>query len=226
MFFKKSKPETEETSVEVTSEAKLPKGYTPAKGAPTPRRKDVEARRRRPIVSDRATMTREEKKALKAEERARSNEIYAKEQEAMRTGDERNMPPQHQGKVRRFGRDFVDASAPFAALFMPTAILLIPLLLVNARYPEVGRWIVLALYAVFALMLLNGIFVARQAKKIAANHFGATQVPRGFIAQMMGRCFYLRRWRLPAPQVKRGEFPEGASREQRREALKFWKKNS
>ncbi|MDO5025632.1 MAG: DUF3043 domain-containing protein [Trueperella sp.] len=226
MFFKKSKPGTEESSAEVAPEIKLPKGHTPAKGAPTPRRKEVEARRRRPIVSNRATMTPEEKKAFKAEERARSNELYAKEQEAMRTGDERNMPPQHKGKVRRFGRDFVDASAPFAAFFMPTAILLIPLLVVNSRYPQIGRWIVIALYAVFILMLLNGFFVAWRAKKLAERHFGANQIPRGFLAQMMGRSFYLRRWRLPSPQVKRGEFPEGAAREQRLAVLKFWQKNS
>lgn len=214
--FGSKKTSEENASLAQPTTRATPKGHTAAKGAPTPRRKDVEARNRRPLVSDTKSMTRAEKRARKAEERARSNELYQKQQQAMRTGDQRNMPHQHKGPVRAWGRDYVDASAPISAFFMPVALLLLPLMFFQAKFPQIVIVAVWAMYAVFLIMLIHGAIVARRAKKLAAHRFG--EVPSGFFLQMFGRAFYLRRWRLPAPQVCRGEFPKGASRADLKEA--------
>lgn len=187
------------------------KGYTPAKGVPTPRRKDVQARNRRPLVSDVKSLSKEERRQRKAEERARSNELYQKQQHAMRTGDERHMPAQHKGPIRAFGRNYVDASAPISAFFMPVALLLLPIMFFQGRFPQIVIPMVWGMYVVFLLMLIHAIWVARRAKKLALHKFG--EVPPGFLFQMLGRAFYLRRWRLPSPQVARGQFPPGGSRE-------------
>lgn len=192
------------------------KGYTAAKGAPTPRRKDVEARNRRPLVADTKSLSKAEKRQRKAEERARSNELYEKQQRAMRTGDERNMPAQHRGPIRAFGRNYVDAAAPISAFFMPVALLLLPIMLFQGRFPQIVIPMVWGMYAVFLIMTAHAILVSRRAKKLAVHKFG--EVPSGFFFQMLGRCFYLRRWRLPSPQVARGEFPAGGTRQDLKEA--------
>ncbi|MBM7825525.1 hypothetical protein JOD55_001352 [Arcanobacterium pluranimalium] len=190
-----------------------PKGYTPKKGVPTPKRKAVEAANRRPIVADRTKLSKEAKKAQRAENRRRSNELYYKQQQAMRTGDENNMPVQHRGKLRKWARNYVDASGPISGWFMPIAIALIPLMIVQLRFPQIVNFVAIALYVVFFAMLVHAVIIVRRAKVLAGYRYGFDQVPRGFTMQMLGRAFYVRRWRLPAAQVKRGEFPPGSSKE-------------
>ncbi|WP_160149035.1 DUF3043 domain-containing protein [Arcanobacterium ihumii] len=207
-----------ESTVEAT-----PKGYTPKKGTATPKRRDVEAAQRRPIVADRTKLTKEQKKAKKAQDRKRSNELYYQQQQAMRTGDEKHMPVQHQGKARKWARDYIDASAPVSSWFMPLAIALIPMMIFQLRFPQIVNYLTLALYLIFFIMLFNALFVVRRAKTLASYRFGTDQIPRGFTMQMLGRCFYIRRWRLPTPQVKRGEFPPGSSREDLKAAKKAGK---
>lgn len=201
-----------DTTAETTPTPPLPKGYTPKKGSATPKRREVEASNRRPLVADKTKLTRAEKKERKAQERQRSDELWRQQQEAMRTGDEARMPYQHRGKVRRFGRDYVDASAPMSAWFMPMAILLIPLMFFSAAFPTFAFIATLGFYGVFLLMLIHALFLSFRAKHLAQAKFGVAAVPRGFVWQMLGRCFYIRRWRLPKPQVERGEFPEGGTK--------------
>lgn len=204
-----------------------PKGYTPPKGTPTPKRKDVEARNRRPVVANRKNLTREEKREIKLENRRRSDELYRKQQQAMRTGDEANMPYQHRGKVRSWGRDYIDASAPISAFFMPIALLILPLIFFQRYFPNITVYITLGLYIIFFIMALHAFYLARRTKSGAIAKFGAAELPRGFTFQMFSRCFYPRRWRLPKAQAKRGEFPPGATKEDRianREAARAAKK--
>lgn len=186
------------------------KGVTQRKGAPTPRRKDAEAARRRPLVADKSSLTKEQKKQLRAEERARSNELYYKQQNAMRTGDQKNMPYQHQGKVRAWGRDYLDASAPISQWILPVALLMLPLIFFGARVPTFTFWATIAIYVIFVIMLVHLAIVVNKLKRRATAKFGAAAIPRGFSFQMFGRGLYPPRWRLPSPMVKRGEFPEGA----------------
>ena len=216
-MFGKKKAAPEEVAVE-QEVAPLPKGYTPPKGTATPKRKVAEAANRHPIVADRRKLTKEERKARKAANRKASDDLYYKQQQAMRTGDERNMPYQHQGKVRRFGRDVVDSYSPISGWFMPLAVLLIPMMFFTARYPRFSFWATIAFYVIFILMALHALFIARRARMLAAYKYGDAQVPRGFIWQMLGRGFYPRRWRLPSPQVKRGEYPEGGAPSDLKEA--------
>lgn len=219
-MFGKKKQQSEATAEEqvtaVTGADR--KGYTPSKGAPTPRRKDAQKARQRPIIASTVAMTKEEKKALKAENRARSNEAYQKQQHAMRTGDEKNMPISHRGPVRRWTRDYIDASAPFAQWFMPIALLMLPTLFLANRFPTVSYWATITIYVLFVVMLVQLFFIVRKGKKLATYRFGADQIPSGLSFQMVGRGMYMPNWRLPKPQVKRGEFPEGATSEDLRKA--------
>jgi len=71
------------------------------KGRPTPKRREAEQARRRPLVPD----GRGDRKALKAQAKVRREREY----QAMITGDDRNLPPRDKGPVRRWVRDYVDA---------------------------------------------------------------------------------------------------------------------
>ncbi|WP_216381751.1 DUF3043 domain-containing protein [Arcanobacterium phocae] len=208
MFGQKKDSVQEPTSV--ASET-LAKGHVPSKGTPTPRRKDVERAHRRPLVAASAALTKEEKRKLKAENRAKSNELYYKQQTAMRTGDERNMPPAHRGKVRRWGRDYIDAANPLGQWFMPMVIPLLLLAAFMSYWPVAAFWATIGVYAIFLIMVIQLVWIVRNAKILAAYKFGKDEIPSGFSMQMFSRGMYMPRWRLPSPQVKRGEYPSGST---------------
>jgi hypothetical protein len=223
VFGRKKEEESDPTEQTAAPATKLPRGYTPAKGAPTPRRKDVEARNRRPIVSDRSRMTKQERKAFDKEERAKSraesNARWEREQRAMKTGDERFMPPQHAGPVRRFGRDCIDARFSPAVIFMPLALILLVAMFTQTLIGNVAfQYLVLAIYAIFILVAIYSVLMVRRVRLLTEHKFGDDKVPPRFFWQMFTRTFYPRRWRLPRPQVKRGQFPEGGSGADVREA--------
>ena len=73
------------------------------KGRPTPKRKDAEAAAR-----ERARMGLDEKAARKVLRERRMNETR-KMREALKGGDEKNLPARDQGQVKRFVRDYVDS---------------------------------------------------------------------------------------------------------------------
>ena len=212
MFGAKKKSDAEVTATQAQQQAPLPKGYTPKKGTATRTRKEAEAGNRRPLVSDKTKMSREERRELKREQRAREDQAWRKQQEAMRTGDDAHMPAQHRGKVRRFGRDYIDASTLISTWFMPMAILLLPAMFFTTKYPRFMLVFTSVFYGIFFLMLVQAVFVTLRARRLAAFKFGEIEIPRGYRWQLLARAFYLRRWRMPKPQVARGEFPVGGTK--------------
>lgn len=211
MAFGRKKEALEQAQEQVAPAPTHPKGYTPGKGAPTPKRKDVEARRRRPIISDKSSMTREEKKARKAEERARSSERWEREQTAMKTGDIRNMPLAHAGVQRAFARDALDSRFQFSSLMLFLAIIMIVGVFTLTRYPLVFNVFVITCYAVLVLMAVEAWWRARQVRTLVEYKFGEDKTPDRLVGQMMSRGFTPRRWRMPRPMVKFGEYPEGGT---------------
>ena len=219
MFGRKKDPESTTSPFE-PSDSSLPKGYTPSKGTPTPKRRDVEASQRRPIVADRTKMTKEEKKALKAENRARSDAEWQKQQHAMKTGDDRNMPAQHAGPIRRFARDYLDARPCLGVGFMPLALVLVLSMFLQSISETLFVWLVSSVYVLFALMLLDSWWAVRNAKILIEHKFGEGRVPARFTWQMISRTFYIPRWRMPKPMVKFGHYPAGGSPADLKEARK------
>ncbi len=217
------KKETEEAHTSEPVAIQLPKGRTPGKGTPTPKRKDVEAARRTPIVADRRKMSREEKKAYNAQRRAKADEAWQKQQIAMKTGDERNMPAIHAGPVRRFARDYLDARFNLGVAFMPLVLVLLLSMVVQGRNivgPTVFMYGIITVYVFFLIMILDSWWGVRNAKILIEHKFGEGKVPRQFTWQMISRTLYLPRWRMPRPMTKFGQFPEGATPADLREARK------
>ena len=211
VFGSKKETEAELTPEEITPA--LPKGQSPRKGTPTPKRKHVEAAHRRPIIADRRALSRSEKRALRAEDRAKSDALWQKEQQAMKTGDERNMPAAHAGPVRKFARDYLDARTNIGVGFMPMAAVLLISILIQGFNPQLFIYMTAVVYAFFILMIADSAWAVRNARTLAEYKFGEDRIARRFTWQMFTRTFYIRRWRLPSPQVKRGEFPAGGTKE-------------
>lgn len=169
-----------------------------AKNRPTPKRSEVEAARKRPLVpADRKGA------AKAAREQVRSERL--KSREAMMTGDERYLPPRDKGPVRRFVRDYVDARWNFGEFFLIVAMVVVVLTLSpNSTMRLVAT---LALWVTVLLCLVDGFLLFRQLKKRLRAKFGEEALAGGTARYGVLRAFQMRRIRLPKPQVKRGEYP-------------------
>lgn len=196
---KKTEKTAEGDEVEATIEPVVEKKNsktTPAKGAPTPKRRDQEAANRRPLIMDNRKEAKRAQRQAVAEERA-------KMRRAMETGDEKHMPYRDKGPQRRYARDFVDARYGISEWLM--IMVLVFLLLSFVQIPEVQVFISVGLMVLVVVVVVEGFWVGHQLKKRLTEKFG--ELERGVRWYGAMRALQLRRLRLPKPQVKRGEFP-------------------
>ena len=120
-MFGRNKNNSDETSTTVEPVSTTPGGK---KGRPTPKRKQAEAARIRPLVPA-------DRKEAKRAARAARNARWEAEQRALVTGDEKHLPMRDKGSARRFVRDYVDARHSFSEwvlLVMMASIILIMIL--------------------------------------------------------------------------------------------------
>lgn len=193
MFGRKKEAPAPQETIDQAHEAQQPRA---GKGTPTPRRKDQEAARKRPLVPNDRKAARDANRTAQAEQRL-------KMREAMNTGDERYLPLRDKGPQKRYVRDFVDARWVLGEFLIVFALIFVVLSFVRdlnvQAFILVGFWVLLALVAIDAFVL------GRQLKKRLTAKFG--EVERGAVWYGVMRGLQLRRMRLPKPQVKRGEYP-------------------
>jgi len=170
-----------------------------SKGRPTPKRRDAEAARVRPLVQDRKTAGKEQK--------AKARETREREYQAMLSGDERNLPYRDKGPVRRWVRDYVDARRNLGEFLLPFLVVVMLTTFAATANPVIFFGANILLYVFTLWVGIDSWLLARRIKRLATEKFGTAKVPEriGFYGVM--RTFQLRRSRLPRPQVKRGEFP-------------------
>lgn len=169
------------------------------KGHPTPTRKEREALRKRPLILD--------KKADTARRRAENRVRLERENRAMRTGDDRNMPAAHAGAPRRFARDFVDSRTTVAEFLLPvTLVAFITSTFFSTNVAVVGTTTLL-LFLMLASWMVESTILLRRMKKQASAKFGADRLPPRYRIYGLFRMTYPRALRLPKPQVRRGQYP-------------------
>nr|WP_277626706.1 DUF3043 domain-containing protein [Arsenicicoccus piscis] len=173
-----------------------------AKGRPTPKRRDQEAARRRPIVP-------EDRKAAAKGDRAAAREARVKQNAAMMRGEQWALMPRDRGPERQFIRDYVDARWNIAEFAMPVLLVAMVMSLFFSRFQS--SWLMSAIFMLTYGWLLAGmidmaITYRRIKKRYQAKHPGA-EFPRGSGWYAGVRAFQIRRTRVPRPRVKRGEFP-------------------
>jgi hypothetical protein len=188
-----------------------PTGATAPKGRPTPKRNEstkrrgpiapapataAEARKRRKEL--RSTMTKEEKKADKLKRRAEMGQ----RRERMMAGEEAYLLPRDQGPIRRYARDIVDSRRNVLGLFMPSALLLLFIML---AMPRVQILISPAMLLLMLIMFIDAIFLARKVNKAVDAKFPEnteTHFKIGMYAA--SRASQMRRMRAPRPAVSLG----------------------
>lgn len=175
------------------------------KGRPTPKRKEQEAAKYRGLLADPKQDTKDR--------RAKMREQREREYQAMREGDERNMPMEHRGPERRFLRDYVDARTSIGEYLLPLAITFVLISLFMPQNAEsggnaaLGGLVILVFYVIVLIAGIETFITARRIKKHFIKKFGEGKLPRGWTFYIISRALNMRRFRVPKPKVKRGEYP-------------------
>ena len=168
------------------------------KGRATRSRKEAEAARKQQMKT---SMSR---KDLAKRDRAAREEIRLKQRDALKSGDERYLPKREQGPVRRFTRDFVDRRFNFAEylLIFLVVILVVGLVSQGAQWGSAATFFLYPFVIVGTI--LDEIVMVRGLRKELKARFGGDSV-KGATGYAVLRSTQLRRFRLPKPQIKRGQ---------------------
>lgn len=192
-----------------TDADEVPEPKAQGKGRPTRTRKEAEAANLRPLVPN-------DRKLAKQRAKEARDEAFAREREALRTGDERYLPVRDKGKVRRFVRDWLDARWSLSEFLLPTMLIFLAVMLVvsftGANNPTVNAIVVglmISFYLLLFASIVEAIFVWQRLKRRIRKVYPNDPIPRGTWFYVYTRMLMARRWRSPKPQVGRGEFPTG-----------------
>ncbi|WP_028964350.1 DUF3043 domain-containing protein [Streptomyces thermolilacinus] len=198
MFRSRSKDEKAPTGKVTADLSKQPRDPQAPKGRPTPKRSEAQTQRRRAV-----TPPLDRKEAMRRQREARRADL-ARQREALATGDERFLPVRDRGPVRRFVRDFVDSRFFVAEMFLPLAVVILVLSVIqvgNMQAIATMLWL-----GVIVLIIVDSIGLSIRLKKQLKQRF-PDEPKRGAVAYALMRSLQMRRLRLPKPQVKRGERP-------------------
>ncbi|MGW0942293.1 DUF3043 domain-containing protein [Streptomyces sp. NPDC002623] len=197
MFRSRAKEEKAPADAVVT-DSKQTRDPQAKKGRPTPKRSEAQTQRR--SVANTTTSRKDAAKRQREERRAQMD----RQRQALAGGDERYLPARDKGPVRKFARDFIDARFNVAEFFLPMAVIILVLSMV-----QVGSLQTIALLlwlVVIVLIVLDSFVTSFRLRKQLAERF-AGQNRRGAVAYALMRSLQMRRLRLPKPQIKRGARP-------------------
>jgi len=177
---------------------------TPAKGRPTPKRREAEGRRRHPVTAP------ANRKEAYRQARQRQNSERARARQGMLRGEERYLPARDKGPVRKFARDWVDSRRIVSQYFLPVSLVI--LLLTWIPFPATVRGyvyvgvITIGWPVMMVGVLATSVYVAWKVKKAAAEKYpGENLRGIGFYASM--RALQIRRLRFPPPTLLPGGRP-------------------
>ncbi|MGW1779847.1 DUF3043 domain-containing protein [Streptomyces sp. NPDC002143] len=194
MFRSRAKEEKAPADAVVT-DSKQTRDPQAKKGRPTPKRSEAQTQRR--SVANTTTSRKDAAKRQREERRAQMD----RQRQALAGGDERYLPARDKGPVRKFARDFIDSRFNVAEFFLPMAVIILVLSMV-----QVGSLQTIALLlwlVVIVLIVLDSFVTSFRLRKQLAERF-AGQNRRGAVAYALMRSLQMRRLRLPKPQIKRG----------------------
>jgi len=161
------------------------------KGRPTPTRKEAEA-----AAKARAKVPRTRKDAARAARESRATRS-AQVREAMKTGDERYLPPRDKGPQRRFLRDLVDSRLCMAELLLPLLVAIMVTTAISQRLAS-GLW-----SGTIVLVGLDSALLVFRVRRELRKRFPGEST-RGAIIYALMRSMQLRWLRMPRRMVKLG----------------------
>ncbi len=166
------------------------------KGRATPSRKEAEEARKKQMKTP-VTRKEQVKKQREARDAAR-----LRAREAMKNGgDDRYLPPRDQGPARKFTRDFVDHRFNLAEVLLP---ILIAVFVFSVVFPRASLIVVILWTGTILTTVIDEVFLTRELRKELKARFEPGD-GRGCVAYAVLRTSQIRRFRMPKPQVKRGD---------------------
>jgi len=169
-----------------------------AKNRPTPKRRDQEAARKRPLVET-------DRKAARERDKVARREGLARQRQAMVTGDDTHLPARDKGPVRRYIRDYVDARWNLGEFLLP--VMIVVLAISFMRVPWAFAVVSIGVYGLLIAAAIDSFLMWRRLRTRLVAKFGADHVGRGLGMYAAMRGFQMRRMRMPRPLVKRGQYP-------------------
>lgn len=176
------------------------------KGRPTPKRREVEQRNRRPVIGATAAgpapgATKAERRAARQAQKAAVRAERMQQRQAMMSGDERALPARDRGPARKFARDYVDSRRNAGEYFLYVALVAVMLSFLRPT----ALISMAVLYAMVLVVIVDSLLLRRRVQRMVTERFGESgnNVP-GTGTYALMRALQLRRGRLPRPQVERG----------------------
>lgn len=170
---------------------------TQGKGRPTPKRRDAQKNRRRPVPRDRKEAERLRRERLREQRRL--------SRQALLTGDERHLPPRDQGPGRRLARDLVDSRFTLGQYALVGILVLFVLNVgLGSKYPAAALALQTLLLVAAIVVFAQAWVIGVTAQKRVQEQYGA-QAARGIRSYVLMRALSARRMRRPPPKVRRGE---------------------
>ena len=172
------------------------------KGRPTPKRRDSQGKRG-PVS---APKTRKEayarqKQLAKQQKSAQATakpRTVAEQRAALKRGDVSALPRRDQGKTRKLARDYVDSHRMLSNYLL----FLFPVMIAGLALPQLQ----IIVLVVFIGLLMEWYVIGKRIRTLAIERDGSAQGGNMTIGFYAGSRAYLpRRWRLPKPQVERGD---------------------
>ncbi|CCH28934.1 DUF3043 domain-containing protein [Actinosynnema sp. NPDC047251] len=194
-------PTAEDTPAEVTP---VDPARTPAKGKPTPKRREAESKRRGPVPPPPRTQ-REALKRMRGNKQSKEERRAAsvERRQRMMAGEDKYLLPRDRGPVKAYIRDIVDSRRNLMGLFMPLAILVFVALLVPQ--PQVQQYATLLTTFMLLAMVVEGVVLGRMvAKRVRAKFPDNTTRGLSIGWYSFIRASQLRRLRVPKPRVTYG----------------------
>jgi hypothetical protein len=169
------------------------------KGHATPKRSEVERRRREPY-----TPPSGDRKQAAAQKRDRQRTEQRRRMEAMRRGEEWAIPAKDRGPVRALARDYVDSRRFIVSEYILFGIFLLIFALFfldKTKNSDLILYIELLIVAIVVVeALYHGVMVNRLAKQRLPG-----ESTRGITWYIIKRNIKIRSSRIPPPRVERGQ---------------------
>lgn len=184
-LFRRSSEGTEPTP---TAPAPAP-APTPGakKDRPTPTRREAEAARRERV--NRTLSPKEARRMASQQNRA----------QRLRTLSAREAAPE-----KALMRDYVDTRFSLGEFLLPSLVVILALSFLTAVYPTVSAITTILMYVFILAVLADCYFLWRGFKRVLADRLPGAPT-RGLMMYGVNRSIQIRRFRMPAPRLKRGD---------------------
>lgn len=186
-LFRRNKPEAPEPEPEDSLPSMITEHGPTKKDRPTPSRKEAEAARRQRVTQQLSP------KEARREASARNRT------ERMRALNVREAQPE-----KALMRDYIDARFSVGEFLLPALVVILALSFLNSVMPGITVIATVVMYVYIIAVILDGYIMWRGFKKVLAQRLPKVS-PKGLLMYGMNRMIQIRRFRMPAPRIKRGD---------------------